>query len=65
MKGALKSQIPDMDEDMISNTKYRYNAKSSFYLPVMNVRHDDIKVSDSLEGDENDSCRESLNVCIA
>ncbi|KAG5323239.1 PP4R1 phosphatase, partial [Acromyrmex heyeri] len=53
MKSAIKNQIPDMDEDMIANTKYRYNTKSPFYLPVMNVRHEDIKVSE-----EDDSIKE-------
>ncbi|XP_011059766.1 PREDICTED: serine/threonine-protein phosphatase 4 regulatory subunit 1-like isoform X2 [Acromyrmex echinatior] len=53
MKSAIKNQIPDMDEDMIANTKYRYNTKSPFYLPMMNVRHEDIKVSE-----EDDSIKE-------
>ncbi|KYN13323.1 Serine/threonine-protein phosphatase 4 regulatory subunit 1 [Trachymyrmex cornetzi] len=48
---AIKNQIPDMDEDMIANTKYRFNTKSPFYLPVM--RHEDIKVSE-----EDDSVKE-------
>jgi len=55
-KGAIKSQIPDMDEDMISNTKYRYT-KSSFYL--MYERRDDVKVSDSSEDETS-----SYKVCI-
>ncbi|XP_018057908.1 PREDICTED: serine/threonine-protein phosphatase 4 regulatory subunit 1-like isoform X2 [Atta colombica] len=53
MKSTIKNQIPDMDEDMIANTKYRYNTKSPFYLPVMNVRHEDVKVSE-----EDDSIKE-------
>ncbi|XP_029160392.1 serine/threonine-protein phosphatase 4 regulatory subunit 1-like isoform X6 [Nylanderia fulva] len=39
-KGAIKNQISDMDD----------NTKSSFYLPMVNVRHDNVKTSDSLEG---------------
>ncbi|XP_018346239.1 PREDICTED: serine/threonine-protein phosphatase 4 regulatory subunit 1-like isoform X3 [Trachymyrmex septentrionalis] len=53
MKSAFKNQISDMDEDMIANTKYRYNTKSPFYLPVMNVRHEDVKVAE-----EDDSVKE-------
>ncbi|XP_077271693.1 serine/threonine-protein phosphatase 4 regulatory subunit 1 isoform X2 [Temnothorax americanus] len=39
MKGAIKSQIPDIDD----------SSKSSFYLPVMNVRHDSVKILDTSE----------------
>ncbi|XP_026828908.1 serine/threonine-protein phosphatase 4 regulatory subunit 1 isoform X2 [Ooceraea biroi] len=38
----VKSQIADMDD----------NTKSSFYLPVMNVRHDNVQVSESSERTE-------------
>lgn len=38
-KGAMKSQIPNMDD----------NTKTSFYLSVMDVEHDNVKVSDSSE----------------
>ncbi|XP_011698088.1 PREDICTED: serine/threonine-protein phosphatase 4 regulatory subunit 1-like isoform X2 [Wasmannia auropunctata] len=52
-----KSQMPDMDEDMISNTKCRYNTENSaFYRRVMNLRHDDVKMSDS-EGELHETCR--------
>lgn len=37
-KGAIKSQISDMDD----------NTKSPFYLPMM--KHDNVKTSDSSEG---------------
>lgn len=35
----MKSQIPNMDD----------NTKTSFYLSVMDVEHDNVKVSDSSE----------------
>ncbi|XP_011880997.1 PREDICTED: serine/threonine-protein phosphatase 4 regulatory subunit 1-like isoform X1 [Vollenhovia emeryi] len=47
-KGAIKSQIPDMDE-------------KSFYLPMMNVRHDSVEVSsDSSEGDDD----QMTEICV-
>ncbi|XP_018407558.1 PREDICTED: serine/threonine-protein phosphatase 4 regulatory subunit 1-like [Cyphomyrmex costatus] len=52
MKSVLKNQL-DMEQDMLANTKYRYNTKSPFYLPVMNVKHEDVKVSE-----EDDSVKE-------
>jgi len=47
-KGAIKSQIPDMDEDMISNTKYRYT-KSSPYLKYEKQYNNDIRLSNPSE----------------
>ncbi|CAL1686167.1 unnamed protein product [Lasius platythorax] len=51
-KGAIKSQISEMED----------NSKSPFYLPMMNVRHDNVKTSDSSEGfycQKGDSCYQS------
>lgn len=60
MKGAIKSQIPDMDD----NTK-----NTSFFLRMIgNRKFDDVKVPDSSEGDddqmaENQLFRVFTNVC--
>lgn len=45
MKNAIKSQIPDMDD----------NTKSAFYLRIINTKLDDVKVADSSKvAEEND-----------
>ncbi|KYQ52178.1 Serine/threonine-protein phosphatase 4 regulatory subunit 1 [Trachymyrmex zeteki] len=63
MKSAIKNQIPDMDEDMIANAKYRYNTKSPFYLPMMNVRHEDVKVSEEDDSVKEDDCQKAELDC--
>ncbi|XP_070154598.1 serine/threonine-protein phosphatase 4 regulatory subunit 1 isoform X2 [Polyergus mexicanus] len=50
-KGAIKSQISDMDD----------NTKSPFYLPMINVRHDNVKTSDSSEGNDSQKKEENPN----
>ncbi|XP_072751644.1 serine/threonine-protein phosphatase 4 regulatory subunit 1 isoform X5 [Anoplolepis gracilipes] len=47
-KSAIKSQVFDMDD----------STKSPFYLPLMNVRHDNVKTSDSSEEYE---CQKKLD----
>lgn len=50
-KGAMKSQMSDMDD----------NSKSPFYLPMINVRHDNVKTSDSSEGNDSQKKEENPN----
>lgn len=49
-KGAIKSQISDMED----------NTKSPFYLPVM--KHDNVKTSDSSEGYDREKLDAQLRI---